>query len=60
MASNGNQDVCYNIQTAVDAKHKLIAAYEVPKDANDKNHLTPTAEAAREVLEVERGGGQGV
>jgi transposase len=54
MASNGKLEVCYNVQTAVDAKYKLIAAYEVTNDANDKNHLTPTAQAAREVLEAER------
>ena len=54
MVSNGKMDVCYNVQTAVDAKHCLITAYEVTNDGNDKNHLTPTAEAAREVMEAER------
>lgn len=54
MMANGKLDVCYNVQTAVDAKHCLIAAYEVTNDGNDKNHLTPTAEAAREVLGAEK------
>jgi hypothetical protein len=38
-------EVLYNVQTAVDAKHKLAAAYEATGDGNGKNHLTPTAVA---------------
>jgi hypothetical protein len=48
MLANGKIDVCYNMQTAVDAKHKLIVAFEVTSDGNDKNHLTPMAVAAEE------------
>ena len=29
MLANGKMDVCYNVQTAVDAKNKLIAEFEV-------------------------------
>ena len=32
MRANGKMEVCYNVQTAVDAKRKLIAEYEVTKD----------------------------
>jgi transposase len=53
MLANGKMDVCYNVQTAVDAKHKLIAAFEVTNDGNDKNHLTPVAAEAGEVMEAE-------
>jgi hypothetical protein len=53
MLANGKMDVCYNVQTAVDAKHKLIAAFEATNDGNDKNHLTPVATAAGENMEAE-------
>jgi hypothetical protein len=53
MPANGRMDVCYNVQTAVDAKHKLTAAFEVTSDGNDKNHLTPTTVAAAENREAE-------
>jgi hypothetical protein len=49
MLANGKMDVCYNVQTAVDAKHKLIAAFE----GNGKNHLTPMAVAAGAHMEAE-------
>ncbi|MDR1127939.1 MAG: transposase [Treponema sp.] len=45
--------LCYNVQTAVDAKHKLIAAFEVTSDGNDKNHLTTMALAAEENMGAE-------
>jgi hypothetical protein len=54
MLANGKMDVCYNVQTAVDAKHKLIAAFEVTNDGNDKNHLTPMAVTAEENMEAEK------
>jgi len=53
MMANGKLDVCYNIQTAVDAKNKLIAEFEVTNGAADSNQLTPLAESAKEMLEVQ-------
>ncbi len=53
MPANGKMDICYNIQAAVDGKHKLITEFEVTNKANDKNQLTPIAEKAKEILEVE-------
>jgi transposase len=50
---HGN-DVCYNVQIAVDAKHKLIVAHDVTNEANDLHQLEPMARAAKEMLEVER------
>ncbi len=53
MMANGKMDVCYNIQTAVDSKNKLIAEFEVTNEAVDKNQLTPMAKKAAEILETE-------
>ena len=44
----------YSLQTAVDAKHSLIADYELTQDAADNNHLAPLAMAAKAALAVER------
>jgi len=53
MPSNGKMDVCYNVQTAVDAKNKLIIGFEVTNHTNDMNQITPMAEQIKDVLEVE-------
>ena len=53
MLANGKYEVCYNVQTAVDAKHKLIAEFSVTNDPNDKNQITPMARQVMETLEVE-------
>jgi transposase len=50
MLSGGRIEVCYNVQTAVDAKHKLIVAEEVTNAAGDRDQLSPMATAAQEVL----------
>lgn len=51
----GNQgiDMCYNVQIAVDSKHKLILAHDVTNDTNDLNQLVAMSEKSMEVLEVE-------
>jgi transposase len=46
--------VGYNVQIAVDAKHKLIAEQQVHARVGDLGLLTETASAAREILGVER------
>jgi hypothetical protein len=43
MISNGKQDVCYNVQSAVDSKHKLVADFEVTNSVIDKNLLSKMA-----------------
>lgn len=53
MLHHGRIEPCYNVQTVVDAKHKLIVAHEVTQDTCDKNLLAPMAIAAQEILEVE-------
>jgi transposase len=42
--------ICYNVQTAVDAKHKLIVACEATNDPGDRDWLSPMALQAQEVL----------
>jgi transposase len=51
-ARHGHQ-VAYNAQTAVDAKHGLIAAFDLTNEGNDQRLLHPMAELGREALEVE-------
>ncbi len=46
-------DVCYNAQTAVDDKHKLIVAVEVTNEPTDRNWLSPMAIEAKAVMGVE-------
>lgn len=46
--------VGYNVQTVVDDKHKLIVAYKVTNDSNDKSHLLPMVKKARQALEFEK------
>jgi transposase len=50
MMSGGRIEVCYNVQTAVDAKHKLIVAETVTNAAGDRDQLSPMATAAQEML----------
>jgi transposase len=45
-------DVCYNVQTAVDAKHKLIVEHQVTNAVTDMGQLTPVAVAAQQTLGV--------
>jgi len=49
---HGHQ-VAYNAQSAVDAKHKLIVAFELTNDGNDTQQLHPMAEKAKQALGVE-------
>jgi hypothetical protein len=53
MLANGKMEVCYNVQTAVDAKNKLITDFEVTNNPNDMNQITPMARQVMETLEVE-------
>jgi transposase len=43
----------YNVQTAVDAKHKLLVLAEATQASNDEGQLTPIAQAAQAALEVD-------
>jgi transposase len=51
--SDGSTDVCFNVQTAVDAKNKLIVDYDVTNHCTDMNLLSTMAKSAKEVLGVD-------
>ena len=52
MAKHGQIVAGYNVQIAVDDKHKLIVASEVVNDGNDTGQLHAMAKAAKEELGV--------
>ena len=51
--NNGTVDVSYNVQTAVDSKHKLIIAFDVVTQPNDLGCLSPLALLVKQFLECE-------
>jgi len=52
MMSSGRIEVSYNVQTVVDAKHKLIVAEDVTNAAGDRAQLSPMALAAQDILQA--------
>ncbi|QOZ44448.1 IS1182 family transposase [Bradyrhizobium sp. CCBAU 53340] len=52
LVKSGQGVAGYNVQTAVDDKHKLIVASEVVNDSSDVGQLHALAVAAKESLEV--------
>jgi len=54
MAAHTHVAVGYNVQIAVDVKHKLIVEQQVTNQVVDMGLLAQTAEPAKEVLGVER------
>lgn len=52
MKTARGSEVSYNVQTVVDSKHKLIAAYEVTNECNDLGQLAVMAKQAQEALLV--------
>jgi transposase len=53
LVKNGQGVAGYNVQVAVDDKHKLIVASEVVNDSSDVGQLHAMAAAAKEVLDAE-------
>jgi transposase len=53
LTKNGQVVAGYNVQVAVDDKHKLIIASEVVNDGNDTGQLYAMAKAAKEALGAE-------
>jgi transposase len=47
-------DACYNVQSVVDAKHKLIVDFDVSTCPDDSGALTKMTESAKEIMGVER------
>ena len=50
MKAGGGSSVGYNVQTAVDSKHHLIAAHEVTNATSDRSQLSSMAGKASEAL----------
>jgi transposase len=53
LSKRGQSVAGYNVQVAVDEKHKLIVASEVVNDGNDTGQLYEMAKSAKEALGVE-------
>lgn len=54
MAVNNNGvDVCYNVQTVVDSKHKLIVDCNVINNPTDQGQLSEMAGRAKDIFEVD-------
>ena len=53
MKAGGGSTVSYNVQTAVDSKHHLIATHEVTNAPIDRSQLSPMAGKARSALDAE-------
>jgi hypothetical protein len=54
MAAHTHVAVGYNVQVAVDTKHKLIVGQQVTNQVLDMGLLTETAEPAKQILNVEQ------
>jgi len=52
MKTAKGSEVSYNVQTVVDSKHKLIAAYEVTNECNDLGQLARMGQQGKEALQV--------
>lgn len=52
LVKNGQGTAGYNVQIAIDDKHKLIVASEVVNDSSDVGQLHAMAKAAREALDA--------
>jgi transposase len=48
-----NLDACYNVQTIVDEKHKLIVDFEVTNCPDDKGGLVVMTESAKEIMGIQ-------
>lgn len=49
MKNNGKFEVCFNVQTAVDSKNKLIIDFDVVNEVNDQGQLSNMVKKAKEV-----------
>jgi transposase len=53
MSGPRQTNVCYNVQSVVDEKNKLIVDFEVSNQGNDYNFITPMCENAKEIFETD-------
>lgn len=54
MKNNGSLDICYNVQSVVDAQNHFVIDISTTNDINDQNQLYVMAKDAVELLDVER------
>ena len=47
-----SHDACYNVQTAVDSKHKLIPDFKISTCSNDVGELSELTENVKEIMET--------
>jgi len=50
MKNNGKHEVCFNVQTAVDSKYKLIVDCDTVNDVNDQGQLSNMAKKTKQVF----------
>lgn len=50
MKNNGKHEVCFNVQTAVDNKYKLIVACDTVNDVNDHGQLSNMVRKTKQVF----------
>jgi transposase len=60
MAANGMMDICYNVLTVVDAKHKPVVEFEVTNEGTDKNQITARAERTKAIWKNRGSGRRGI
>lgn len=53
MKNNGSLDICYNVQSVVDAQNHFVIDISTTNDINDQNQLYVMAKTTVELLDVE-------
>lgn len=53
MKNNGALDICYNVQSVVDAKNHFVVDISTTNDINDQNQLYAMAKDAKDLLDPE-------
>ena len=53
LKKRGQSTAGYNVQIAVDDKHKLIVAQDVTQDGNDSHQLSPMMEQSQKIMQSE-------
>lgn len=54
MKNNGKHEVCFNVQTAVDSKYKLIVDCDTVNDVNDQGQLSNMAKKTKQVFQGQK------
>lgn len=52
MKNNGKYEPCYNVQSSVDEKYKIVIAYDVVNEVNDQGQLSHMIEESKDMLEI--------